>query len=119
MIFEARICGRVASRAVAPSDLENRGAGGPHLVGAAVDLEVAELPLDDEDAGPHLCVLERHIGQRLDVEPGSDLDDLRRDVAAGQAAADPGAEIAHRLRLEPVEKDEGPELGHADPSRSG
>ena len=47
-----------------------------------MDLEVAELPLDDEHAGLHLGVLERHIGQRLDVQSGSDLDDLRRPCAA-------------------------------------
>ena len=68
MIFEARICGRVASRAVAPSASSTERPGRLHLVGAPVDLEVAELSLDDENAGAHLGVLERHVGERFDVE---------------------------------------------------
>ena len=120
MIFEARICGLVASRAVAPSASSTAAAAALHLVGAPVDLEVAELSLDDEDAGSHLGVLERHVGERFDVDPGRDLDDLRGDVAAGQAAPDPGPEIGHRLRLEAVEEDERNEARlTAIASRSG
>ena len=118
MILEARISGRVASARGRAQRAEHRGGRRLHLVGAAVDLQVAELPLDHQDARPHLGVLESHVGERLDVQARRDLDDLRRDVAARQRAADPGAQIAHGLRLQPVQEDEGTQLGHGQPSRS-
>jgi hypothetical protein len=86
--------------------VEYRTARRLHFVGGAMNLQVAELPLDDEDPGRHVRVLKRNVGKRLDVQPGRDLDYLRRDVASWQGAADPAAEIADRLRLQAVEEDE-------------
>jgi hypothetical protein len=77
-----------------------------------VDLQVAELALDHEHPGAHVGVLERDAGQRLDVEPGGDLDDLRRHPRARERAADPRPQRAHGLRLELVEEDEGPQVSH-------
>ena len=79
---------------------------------ARMELEIAELPLDHEDAGLHIGVLDGDVGQRLDVEPGRDLDDLRGHIGARQRTAHPGAHVAQGLRLQLVEKNEGSELCH-------
>ena len=85
---------------------QHRVARGLHRRGrAGVDLEVAELALDDQDPRLHLGRLERDVGQRLDVEPRRHLDDRRRHPAAREPAAHPGAEVAHGLRLELIDED--------------
>ena len=104
--FDARIDGGVASDAVAPSAASTAAlADSTAAVEREWILEVAELPLDDQDPSLHLGVLEHHVGQRLDVEPGSDLDHLRRHPRPRQPAAYPRAEVAHRLRLQLVDED--------------
>ncbi len=80
--------------------LQHGVARGLHLAGGSVHLEVAVLPLDDEDPGLHLGVLQRDVGQRLDVETGRDLDDQRGHVGARQGSLDRGAHVAHGLRLQ-------------------
>ena len=116
MIREARICGAVASSAVAPSASSTAPARGLHRRGRArVDLQVAELALDHQDPGLHVGVLERDVGERLDVQARRDLDDLRGHVGARQAAPIQVPEVAHRLRLQLVEEDEGAQLGHGQP----
>ena len=70
-----------------------------------MELEVAELALDDEDSCLSLGVLEHDVGERLDVEPGGDLDHAGGHPRARQAPADPGAEVAHGLRLQLVDED--------------
>ena len=47
-----------------------------------MELEIAELPLDHQDAGLHVGMFDCDIGQRLDVETGRDLDNLRGHVGA-------------------------------------
>ena len=113
MIFEARILGGMASEAVLPS-------GGEHRFGgrldrgdiAGMDFEIAELPLHHQDAALDVGFLQRDVGEGFDIEPRGNLDDLRRHVAAGQGAFDPRAQIAHGLRLQLVEEDEGAECCH-------
>ena len=88
--------------------LEHRVAGGLHRRGRArMELEVAELALDDEDPRLSLGVLEHDVGERLDIEPGGDLDHAGRHPRARQAPAHPGAEVAHGLRLQLVDEDAG------------
>ncbi len=70
-----------------------------------MNFEIAELPLDHQNAALHVGCLQRHVGQGLDVEAGRHLDDLRRHAGARQRTPDPGAETAHGLRLQLVEKD--------------
>ena len=88
------------------------GAGGRANRGGRerVHLEVAELALNEEDAGVDAVVLERDVSQCLDIEAWCDLDDLRGHASARQASLDPRAEITHRLRLQLVEVDAGAEL---------
>ena len=72
-----------------------------------MEFEIAELALDHQDAGPHLGVLERDVGERLDVEARRHLDDLRGIVGARQVPAHPGGDIGERLGLQLVDEDEG------------
>ncbi len=53
-------------------------------------LQIAELALDDQDACLRFSVFEHHVGERLDVEPGSDLDHPGSHVLAGQPPSHPG-----------------------------
>jgi hypothetical protein len=41
------------------------------------------VPFDHRDPGPDVRVLDRHVGERLDVQARRHLDDLCSDVAAG------------------------------------
>jgi hypothetical protein len=117
MMREPSTSGRVASSADGAERVEHRGRGRLHRGGRArVELEVAELALDHQDARLDLGVLQRDVGQPLDVEARRHLDDLGRHPRPRQPAAHPGRQIGQRLGLQLVEKDEGPELGHA---RSG
>ena len=77
-----------------------------------MELQIAELALDHQDAGANLRVLDRDVGERLDVEPRRHLDDLRGHPGPRQRAPHPGAHVAQRLGLELVDEDEGAELGH-------
>ena len=52
-----------------------------------MELEIAELPLDDENAAADIGMLQRHVGQRLDVEAGRHFDDLRRTMKRDRMAA--------------------------------
>jgi hypothetical protein len=81
-----------------------------------VELQVAELALDHEDARLQLGVLERDVGQRLDLQPGRDLDHRGGHPGARKPPADPGAEIAHGLRLQLVDEDRGAQLSHCRPA---
>src|ERR1700741_1271535 len=77
-----------------------------------MELQVTELALDHQDAGLRLGVLEHDVGQRLDVEPGRDLYHPSGHPRPGEAAANPRAEVTHRLRLQLGDEDGGAELGH-------
>ena len=70
-----------------------------------MELQVSELPLDDQDSRLSLGVLEHHVGQRLDIEPGRDLDHAGGHPGSRQPPADPAAEVAHRLRLQLINED--------------
>ena len=89
-IFEARILGGSALSGVISKCVEHGLGGGLHRGDVAgMDFEIAELPLDDENAALHLGRFQRHVGQGLDIEAGRHFDDLRRHV--GCAAASPGS----------------------------
>src|SRR5579875_1815271 len=77
-----------------------------------MELEVAEMALHDEDPGLDLGVLQDHVGERLDVKPRRDLDHARGHPCAGQPPADPGAQVAHGLRLQLIDEDRGTQLRH-------
>ncbi len=77
-----------------------------------MEFEIAELPLHHQDAAADLGILQRDVGQRLDVEAGRHLDDLRRHVGARQAAAHPARHVAQGLRLHLVDENEGAQFGH-------
>jgi len=74
-----------------PERLQHRVRGGLYLGGAAVDLQVAELPLDDQQPGLHGEVLDGDVGQGLDVQAGGHLDDLRRGGAASRGSSSPNS----------------------------
>src|SRR5262245_16527858 len=74
--------------------------------------EITVLALDNQNASLDLAVLDRHVGQGLDIESGRDLDDLRRDIGPRQASADPCRHVAESLRLQLIDENERSELGH-------
>jgi hypothetical protein len=71
-----------------------------------MDFEIAELPLDDENAALHVSLLQGDVGEGLDIKSRSHFNDLRRHIPARQRTFDPGAKIAHGLRLQLVQEDE-------------
>src|SRR5262245_9901028 len=77
-----------------------------------MEFEIAVLTFDNQNAGLDLAVLDRHVGQGLDIESRRHLDDLSRDIGARQASADPCRHIAESLRLQLIDEDAGSELGH-------
>ena len=63
--------------------IEDGAGGGANCGGRErVHLEVAELALNEEDAGVDAVVLERDVSQCLDVEARCNLDDLRGHASA-------------------------------------
>ena len=77
-----------------------------------MELQGAELAFDDQKPGPHIGAFQHNVRQRLNIQAGRDLDDLRGHAQAGQGAAHPGGDIGQRLRLKLVDEDGGPEVGH-------
>ena len=67
-----------------------RGFDGGRLT---MELEITELPFHHQDSGLHIGVLERHVGDALDVQSGCHLDDLSGDSGPRQRAADPRAQV--------------------------
>ena len=74
--------------------------------------EIAELPLDHEDAWPYINRLDRDIGQGLDIEARRYLDHERRHVGARKKTATKCAQIAHGLGLQLIDEDVGAQGGH-------
>jgi len=77
-----------------------------------VKLQIPELALDDQVAGLHVGVLERHVGEPLDVHARRYLDHQCGIVVARQVATGGAAQQAHQLRLQAVEKDVAAQGGH-------
>ena len=80
-----------------------------------MDLQQAERPLHDHDAGSRGRGLECYVGEPVDGEAGSRLDEEGGHAAHGQESAGGGADEARELVLHVVEEDVGAQgdLGHA------
>jgi hypothetical protein len=89
--------GFIADCSLASSLLQDGGCSTAHAARGPVQLQVAELPFDEQDAGGHVRVLEGHVGQWLDIQPWGHLDDLGSVIGTGQGTPDPGAQVAHGL----------------------
>ena len=111
--FRSKHLRRVALSAVAPSAASTALLAAFTASVRAVQFQVAELALDHQDAGLYVGLLDRDVGQRLDVQARRDLDDLGRHPLPRRPAAHPAAQVAHGLRLELVQEDERSQLGHA------
>jgi hypothetical protein len=80
-----------------------------------VELEQAISALDDLHARGDPRALQRDVGQRVDGDPGRDLDDQRRLSVQRQEALRDGLQEPGELRLKDVDEREA----RAAPSRGG